>query len=190
MIRSFIAVEIAPAVAANIAAAVAELKPALPALRWVTPENFHLTLKFLGDIEASQVDAIASALAAVVTPFPRCTINAKGLGVFPTLRQAKIFWVGFIGAELARLADQVDGALVPLDFAAAERPFTPHLTIGRWRQSELRAGDLKELLKRWREYDFGAMVIDRVILFHSELKPAGAQYRQLKVIKLNHQPSD
>lgn len=190
MIRAFIAVELAPAAIANIASAIAELKPALPAVRWVAPANFHLTVKFLGDIEASQIDAIATTLEPVVTLFPRCTINAKGLGVFPTVRQPKIFWVGIVGAELARLAATVDRALLPLGFSVEAREFTPHLTIGRWRQGEPKVSNLKVLLDRWREHNFGAMTIDRVILFHSELKPAGAVYTQLKLFKLNDQPID
>ena len=188
MIRAFIAVEIAPATVASIESAIAELKPTLPAIRWVAPANFHLTVKFLGAIEASQVVAIGEALEVAITPFPRCTINAKGLGVFPTVRQPKIFWVGFDGAELARLAAAVDRTLVPLGFSVEPRKFTPHLTIGRWRHGEPSAGDLKVALERWRERDFGATKIDRVILFRSMLKPAGAQYSQLKVIKLNDQP--
>ncbi len=190
MIRAFIAVELAPAAVANIESAIAELKPIFPAIRWVPPANFHLTVKFLGDIEASQVQAIADALELAITPFPRSTINAKGLGVFPNVRQPKIFWVGFVGAELARLAAAVDRALLPLGFSLEARKFTPHLTIGRWRQGESRTGDVKLALDRWRERDFGVTTIDRVILFQSELKPAGAAYTQLKVIKLNDQPID
>jgi len=190
VIRAFIAVEVAPATIANIAGAIADLKPKLPAIRWVAPANFHLTIKFLGDIDAGQVDAIGNALELAITPFPRCTINAKGLGVFPGLRQPRIFWVGFVGDELARLAASVDRALVPLGFSAEPREFTPHLTIGRWRQVDRSANNLKQELDRWRHRDFGATIVDQVILFQSELKPAGAIYSKLKVIKLNDQSID
>jgi len=190
VIRAFIAVEVAPATIANIAGAIAELKPKLPAVRWVAPANFHLTVKFLGDIDAGQVHAIGNALELAITPFPRCTINAKGLGVFPGLRQPKIFWVGFVGDELARLRASVDRALVPLGFSAEPREFTPHLTIGRWRQVDRSANNLKQELDRWRHRDFGATIVDQVILFQSELKPAGANYAKLKVIKLNDQSID
>ncbi|HET9917523.1 MAG TPA: 2'-5' RNA ligase family protein, partial [Candidatus Binatia bacterium] len=76
MIRAFIAVEISPTTIARITVAIADLKPKLPAVRWVAPANFHLTLKFLGDIETHQVDAIGAALERTITLFPRCTINA------------------------------------------------------------------------------------------------------------------
>lgn len=190
MIRAFIAVEVAPTTIASIASAVTELKPKLPAIRWVAPANFHLTVKFLGDIEASQVDAIGAALQLALAPFPRCTINAKGLGVFPGLRRAKILSVGFFGDELARLAASMDSALLALGFFAEPREFTPHLTIGRWRQVDRPAVNLKQELHRWRDRDFGATIVDRVSLFQSVLKPTGAVYSQLKVIKLNDQAID
>ena len=62
MIRAFIAVDVAPTTIASITSAIAELKPKLPAIRWVAPANFHLTIKFLGDIEANQDDTIGAAL--------------------------------------------------------------------------------------------------------------------------------
>lgn len=185
VIRAFIAVEISPTTIANILSAITDLKPKLPAVRWIAPANFHLTLKFLGDIDARQVAAIGDALELAITPFPRCTINAKGLGVFPGPRQPKVLWVGVIGDELTRLATRVDAALVPLGFAGEPRGFTPHLTVGRWRQAERSRGNLKQELDNWRECDFGATKVDRVILFQSVLQPTGAVYSQLKVIKLN-----
>lgn len=187
MIRTFIAVEVAPTTIASITSAIKELTPKLPAIRWVAPANFHLTVKFLGDIETSQVDAIGAALQLALALFPRCTINAKGLGVFPGVRQAKILWVGFFGDELARLAASIDRALLALGFFAEPREFSPHLTIGRWRHVDRPADNLKQELARWRDRDFGATIVDRVILFHSVLKPTGAVYSQLKVIKLNDQ---
>lgn len=190
MIRVFIGVEISPTTIARITAAIGDLKPKLPAVRWVAPENFHLTLKFLGDIETGQVDAIGNALEPAITPFPRCTINAKGLGVFPGLRQPKVLWVGFIGDELTSLAARADAALSPLGFPAEPRGYTPHLSIGRWRQSEQRTGDLKQELARWRDHEFGATLVDQVILLQSVLKPTGAVYSKLRVIEINDQSSD
>lgn len=190
MIRAFIGVEVAPTTIAGITSAIAELKPKLPAIRWVAPANFHLTIKFLGDIEANQVDTIGAALQLALAPFPRCTINAKGLGVFPALRHAKILWVGFFGDELARLAANIDRALLALEFSAEPREFTPHLTIGRWRQVDRSALNLKQELHLWRDRDFGATIVDRVSLFQSVLEPTGAVYSPLKVIKLNDQLID
>jgi RNA 2',3'-cyclic 3'-phosphodiesterase len=190
VIRAFIAIEISPATIARIVSAIGELKLKMPGVRWVAPENFHLTVKFLGSIEANRVSALGDALEAVITPFPRCTINAKGLGVFPGLRQPKVLWVGFIGDELTRLAVRVETALLALGIPAEPRGFSPHLTIGRWRQMHGLAGNIKQELQQWRDRYFGTTMVDRVVLFQSELKPAGAVYSQLKKFKLNDQPID
>ena len=190
VIRAFIAVEISAATIERIAAAMDDLKPKLPGVRWVAPANFHLTVKFLGDIETHQVAAVGNALEPVITLFPRCTINAKGLGVFPGLRKPKVLWVGFMGEELTQLAKRIDAALLPLGFPAEPRAFTAHLTIGRWRQHEHRVGDLKQELARWRDHDFGATLVDRVTLFQSVLKPTGAVYSTLNVIEFNDQVTD
>jgi 2'-5' RNA ligase len=186
VIRAFLAVEISAATIERIAAAIADLKPKLPGVRWIAPANFHLTIKFLGEIEAHQVDAISDALKPAITPFPRCTINAKGLGVFPELRKPKVLWVGFSADELARLAKRIDTALLPLGFTAEPRGFTPHLTIGRWRQIEEGSGNLKRELARWHDHEFGSTLVDHVILFQSVLKPMGAIYSQLDVIQLTN----
>jgi len=190
VIRAFIAVEVSPATIACITSAIEELKPKLPAIRWVAPANFHLTFKFLGAVDASQIEAIGAALELAITPFPRCTINAKGLGVFPRVRAPKILWVGFLADELRWLAASIEGALIPLGFPAEPKEFTPHLTIGRWRPGDRPPGGLKQELTRWRDWNFGQTIIDQVILFQSVLKPTGAVYSTLKVIKLNGQPSD
>ena len=111
MIRAFIAVEIDSQAVGQISAAIADLKPRIPGIRWVPPTNFHLTLKFLGDIEESRIDPIAQALSCT-SPLPRFTINAKDLGVFPD-QTATSTVVGLEGKELLELASKVEKALEP-----------------------------------------------------------------------------
>ena len=186
MIRTFIAIELEPAVITKIANAVEQLKTQIAGIRWTLPANFHFTFKFLGDIEQSQVDSVANALQREVHPFSRFTINAKGLGVFPGPRRPRILWVGLTGIELARLAAKVESALEPLGFAPEQRSFTPHLTIGRWRQFDRAPDSLRQELERWKDFEFGGSSVDEVSLFQSVLKPAGAIYSRLKVVKLKN----
>lgn len=187
MIRSFVAVEIDRHTVEKIVVAVERLKPLIPGIRWVAPNNFHLTLKFLGDIEETRVDAIGEALRQTLHPFPRCTINAKGLGVFPGPRRPRILWVGLAGNQLAHLAAKVESALSSLGFAPEQRSFTPHLTIGRWRQLDRLPENLRHDLERWKDFEFGESSMHEVILFRSILSPAGAIYATLKVIKLQNE---
>jgi 2'-5' RNA ligase len=184
VIRAFIAVEIDPQVIDKISAAITELKSRVSGVRWVGAANFHLTLKFLGDVEEAQIDRIGAALEEQLHPFPRFTINAKGLGVFPDLRRPRILWVGLAGIELASLVSRLESALEPLDFAPEKRSFTPHLTIGRWRQTERASKTLGQALESWKDYQFGVTNIDEMILFQSKLNPKGAIYTKLKTVTL------
>lgn len=188
MIRAFIAVEIDSLTAQRIAAAIEQLRARFAAIRWVGTSKFHLTLKFLGNIDENKIEPIGAALVEALRPFPRLTINAKGLGVFPNPRRPRVLWVGLAGTSLVSLQAKVASALIPLGFAPEENPFTPHLTVGRWRQGGGADRSLEQELGRWRDYPFGASPVDEVILFQSDLKPAGAIYHRLKVVMLKHDP--
>ena len=184
MVRAFIAVEFSAATVNRISAAMEQLKPRIVGIRWVAPANYHLTLKFLGNVDESQIETIGHALANALHPFQRFTINAKGLGVFPSVKRPRVLWVGLVGSPLTTLAVAVETALVPLGFPREEKAFTPHLTIGRWRQTERADRMLGEELRSWSHFDFGVTSMDEVILFKSVLKPAGAIYNRLKVVTL------
>jgi 2'-5' RNA ligase len=184
VIRAFIAVEVDSQTVRQILAAVADLKPRIPAIRWVPPTHFHFTLKFLGDIEESKIAPIAQALELALHPFPRFTINAKGLGVFPDLKRPRILWVGLEGEGLAALASKVATVSESLGFAPEKRQFKPHLTVGRWRQVDQPSRKFGEELERWKAHEFGVSTVAEVIFFQSELKREGAIYHPLKVVPL------
>jgi 2'-5' RNA ligase len=184
VIRAFIAVEIDPQTVRQISVTVADLKPRIPGIRWVPQTNLHFTIKFLGNIEESKVLPIAQALELALHPFPRFTINAKGLGVFPDLKRPRVLWIGLEGKELAELASKVVKALEPLGFEPEKRDFRPHLTIGRWRQFDRPSRNFGEELERWKGHEFGESTVAEVIFFQSELKREGAIYHRLKVVDL------
>jgi len=189
VIRAFIAINIDPRIIREISAAIVQLRLAIPEVRWVAPDNIHLTLKFLGDIEPSQVDPIANALEQALKLFPRFTINAKGLGVFPDEKRPRVLWVGLEGIHLAALASTVETALEPLGFEPEPRGFKPHLTVGRWRQSAKAPAGFGEELGRWRAHAFGQFDVTDIILFQSMLRPQGAIHQPLKTIALgNREP--
>ena len=184
MIRAFVAVDLEPQTVQEIAEAIVRLRPRIPGIRWLPPANFHLTLKFLGDIDEAKVEPITAALERDLCPFSCFTINAKGLGVFPDLKRPRILWVGLVCGELNALASRVEKALFPFGFAAERRAFAPHLTVGRWREFNGSSKELGDEIKKWQGHDFGRSNVDEVILFQSVLKPEGAVYRPLKVVAL------
>lgn len=184
MIRAFIAVDLDDPVIEKICNVVEILKPRITEIRWLSKENLHLTLKFLGNIAESQVEPIAAALRHPVGLFSPCTISAKGLGVFPDFRRPKILWVGLTGDQLVQLAAKIESALMPLGFTPENRAFTPHLTIGRWREGSRPAKNLRQEIDSLNDFEFGACAIRQIVLFQSVLKPEGASYSELRTIQL------
>jgi 2'-5' RNA ligase len=184
VIRAFIAVTLETKVIDEIAAAGAQLREQIAGVRWAAPGNFHLTLKFLGNIDEATIDALDAALRDALRLFPAFTISAKGLGVFPGPRRPRVLWVGLIGASLVSLASRIGSALEPLGFAPEQRPFTPHLTIGRWRETDRSPSALVRLLKDWEGYDFGTSRVESVKLIQSVLKPGGPRYNELITLPL------
>src|SRR5207245_8854536 len=101
----------------RIANVISQLKPRMPGVRWVAKGNLHFTLKFLGQIDDARIEPIGRALELAVRPFPRFTINAKGLGVFSNVKRPQVLWVGLEGRDLIPLALRVQCALGRLGFS-------------------------------------------------------------------------
>ena len=186
MIRAFVAVRIDPEMARKISEAQDSLRAGLKDIRWVAKENVHLTLKFLGAIAEDRVESIVSRLERALHSMSSFTISARGLGVFPDIRRARVLWVGLEGQSLGELAREVERALEPIGFACEEREFRPHLTVGRWRSFNGPADSLRQALARWEEHDFGSASIEEVVLFQSMTRPEGAVYVPLRVIRLSN----
>lgn len=184
MIRAFIAVDLDDPVIEKVCNAVEILKPRITEIRWLRKENLHLTLKFLGNIAESQVEPITAALRHPLGLFSPCTISAKGLGVFPDFRRPKILWVGLTGDQLVQLAAEIESALMPIGFTPENRAFTPHLTIGRWREGSRPAKNLRQEIDSLNDFEFGACAVRQIVLFQSVLKPEGASYSELRTIQL------
>jgi len=150
-------------------------------LRWVRPESIHITLKFLGEVEASRVGAIEAALAAAIQPF-ELRVQPAALGGFGG-SGLRVVWVGLDGdvAGLTSLAGRVDGALAPLGFPRDGRPFAAHLTLARV-PDEASPEDRRRLgrvLSAAETPAIPSMVLTPVHLMRSTLGPAGAVYQQL-----------
>jgi RNA 2',3'-cyclic 3'-phosphodiesterase len=195
MIRTFIAVELDPALKQAITGVQGTLQGELhrltPGVRlqWVRPDSIHLTLKFLGDIEESQVGDILQALERAGRDQAPFSLDVQGFGVFPDLRGPRVLWIGFSGHtdRLIRLAGSIDAALAPLGFHVEHKPYTPHLTLARVKGQSLAIG--KALADSGAMRDFtsmGTLSIQAVALMKSELTPSGSIYSRLGLITLPH----
>src|SRR5947209_1656625 len=127
--RLFVAVEISNEVRANIAALISALRSADSTLRWMNPDNLHLTLKFIGEVPATQLQAIEAQLAGIRVP-QAAKLSFKGLGVFPNDRRPSILWAGVQADEGVKgIVEQINEELMKVDVAREEKTFVPHLTI-------------------------------------------------------------
>ena len=188
-IRTFIAIELSTDVLRQVGSLQERIKADMPPglVRWVRPEGIHLTLKFLGDVQADRLETIAGALQAACAPHAPFTLTVGGMGVFPNSRRPRVVWVGVDEptGTLSRLQRDVEQVIAPLGFPAERRPFSPHLTLGRVKRgrsaAELEA--LGQYTTRAR-VRVAKMAVDVVYLMRSELSPAGARYTELATAPL------
>jgi 2'-5' RNA ligase len=159
-------------------------------VRWVTPENIHLTLKFLGDISSAHTDLLERALKTEVGQCLPFEIDVDGLGVFPNVRRPRVIWIGLNApADLARLQRNLETVTARLGYVSDDKPFSPHLTIGRIREqlSSDEARALRPALENAKVGLLGRFAVKSVHLFQSELKPGGPIYTCLSTAVLGGQ---
>jgi len=176
-IRAFVAANLDPGLKAALAQVQDRLKATRADVGWVRPENLHLTLKFLGQVEESRISAIGEAVADAATGCGPVHLVFQGLGAFPSPRAARVVWIGVShGAEaLAELQARIEAGLEKLGFAREARPFSAHLTLGRVRGPAHREQLARALTGATAE-PLGEMVLDRIELMRSNLNAGGARY--------------
>jgi 2'-5' RNA ligase len=185
--RLFVALDIDAAIRQRLQDFVNDLHAHVPGVRFVGPETYHVTLKFLG--ETKQVEEIQRALAPVRgVPFE---ISFRGSGFFPTANRARVFWAGIEAPdELQALAARVDEAARTLGFPPERGPYKPHLTLARPGSGNPRGkpGDRPDAgLRAILQYlsgrpapEFGTMTAHEFCLYESILSPRGATYRKVQ----------
>jgi 2'-5' RNA ligase len=190
-VRVFIAVDI-PLVAKDILAqTVRQLQMNIPTgVRWVDPGGIHLTLKFLGNVDSSRVNDILAAMKHVAEEFQgrKFQLALSGLGLFPNTKQPRVLWAGTDGDldTLRSLQALVDEVVSRLGFSRENRPFRPHLTIGRVREGappEARRF-IGEVVIKTPLPSVDAWEVDAIHLVRSTLTPDGAIYTSLGCVPL------
>lgn len=152
------------------------------AVRWTPPANLHLTLKFLGDAAPSSLAFLDQMLSAQAAGCPPFRISLGGLGAFPNSRRPRVVWVGIQAPPvLQALQRQIENAAARLGYAPEDRSFSPHLTIGRVRQSASAADQIKlrQALDSFQLGRIGETRIDSIVLMKSDLQPTGSVYTPL-----------
>ena len=188
--RIFIGIDIDDEIRTHIARFLDGVRGFAPDVRWVNPESLHITLKFIGEQKAEQVEAIRERLLQIQGS--ALEIRFAGYGFFPTAKAPRVFWIGIeSGPQLAKLAADIDRAMAEFGIDREQRAFSPHLTLARgaggsgspkWRQGDRPNSDFVVLNKRLEAMaalDFGTMTAHWFVLYQSELSPKGSKYTKL-----------
>jgi RNA 2',3'-cyclic 3'-phosphodiesterase len=188
-IRSFIAIELPEEVKTGLKQVQALLSSASQAnAKWVDPDSIHLTLKFLGNVDAGKLELVGKAMEDAASTTGPLNLELKGLGAFPNLKRVQIVWVGVTGdlERLQALQETLETNLEPLGFPPEGRAFTPHLTLARVRDfatpAERQA--LGDLISRTQIESNLIIKASSISLMKSQLTRSGAVYTELRSAEL------
>ena len=184
VIRAFIAIDLTPEIQQHVDQVLVQFKNRLAGVpvRWVPAENIHLTLKFLGEVSLSNLEMLKKILQSETANHSPFEFSVGGVGAFPSPRHPRVVWVGIEAPpDLANLQRSIETAMARLGYAKEDRPFSPHLTLGRVSRNATSRdthaiGDALEAMKIGF---LGAANADFVHLYHSDLKPSGAIYSRI-----------
>ena len=183
MIRAFIALELPGELRAAIGEVQDQLRRSAAGgkVTWTKPENLHLTLQFLGDIQEERVAGIVATLSRVAGHHARFPVAVGGVGAFPDGRLPRVLWAGCAdpAGRLGALAEAVRAA----GWGGADREFAPHVTMGRIARPRPDAA-LTRALDSLKDTACGTWVVDAVHLVRSELRPQGSVYTKLSSLPL------
>ena len=143
------------------------------AVRWVAPENMHLTLRFLGDTPEDKLPAVTAELDAITQQFQPFQLYLNEIGCFPNRKRPRVVWVGLAGElkSLNALHGRIEKAVQSLGWQAEGRPFRAHLTIGRVKDSSQ-----ARRLAWEQQLEKQVVPVSAVNLIESMLRPSGPVY--------------
>jgi RNA 2',3'-cyclic 3'-phosphodiesterase len=185
--RLFVAIELPETVKQAIVAIQKRIAPAAgggaATMRWTRPEQMHLTLAFIGNVDQPRSTAVVHALSPPIDAAP-FAIALEGLGVFPARGAPRILWLGVTdGArDLIRVQRHVAGRLATAGVTLEARPYHPHVTLARWKSSPPADAQAIDGVQ-----SAGGPIragVDRVTLFESRQSPAGSVYTPVAATRL------
>ncbi len=183
--RTFIALNLPKKERQRIHRAARRLRESDMPVRWIDPDDYHVTLKFLGDVRRERLTQVEGAMGKVCAATRSFTTDFAGFGAFPTIRRPRVIWLG-LGAnpELRCLKQDLEWSLGDLGFDAETRAFHPHVTLGR-ADDRGGAGAFRGLDDLVADLEFrGEVKVHTVDLMRSQLLREGARYSVLSSAKL------
>lgn len=186
-IRSFLAFELSPPIKDVLKELLKDLTPRLQGIRWVPLENIHLTVLFLGDVEETQLEPISQAIEGVSQKYGRFEMKITGVGIFGGIRRPRVLWVGMNGdvERMGYFKNSLEKVLSKFGIKLEDRPFRPHLTLGRFREDFRQTEELQKVLEDYKTLGDRDQVFEEVCLFKSQLTPRGSIYTRLSNFRLS-----
>lgn len=182
-VRAFLAAPIPPQVKAAIGQLQKRLGTQSPDIRWTKPDNLHLTMHFFGDVSEETLEKIRVSMLSVKGCQRPFQVDIKGLGAFPSLQRPRVVWLGLAPTtRLRQLHHDIQQSLQDVGITPETRAYSPHLTIGRVRKE---AVDLSEQSVTLSDTTMGHLLIDRMVLYESRLRPGGARHIPLSEVTLD-----
>jgi 2'-5' RNA ligase len=186
MMRIFVAIELPVTVAESIGQTQAELKHLLPpdSVRWMRPHRIHLTLKFIGEVASNSWEDYRSAMVKGIGGAKQFPVQIAGFGCFPNMRRPRVLWLGVEerSGSLEKLQAKIEENVEQLGISRDNRPFKPHLTLGRVKRQGSR---LAQMLRTFKPGSIGSFKVREITLFESELRSTGAVYTKLATAETN-----
>ena len=187
IMRLFVAIELSDAVRSALRAAQAALRPQCDGVRWVPPEQLHLTVKFLGEVGDADVPGVCAAVQRAAAASQALAMSVPECGCFPERGPVRIVWVATEepSGSLAGCVEATERELESLGFARETRAFSPHITIGRVREDRSR-GAIRAAVEKFHLADAEAVEqeVSSLTLMSSVLSPKGPTYSVVSRAKL------
>ena len=185
-IRVFVAISLSAAVRGAVEKLIRTLRHEIDGVKWVDPQNLHITLKFLGDVPMNELHRIIVAVQRGAEAVETFDIEFRSCGIFPSPEQPRTLWIGTArgATELTIAATAIENELFKLGFPKEHRRFSPHLTIGRTKRDARLSHTAVQLLTDRAQQSFGTCGVDDVIVYSSELTRNGPIYDALATIPL------
>ncbi|MCI0681991.1 MAG: RNA 2',3'-cyclic phosphodiesterase [Gemmataceae bacterium] len=185
-LRTFIAIELAKANRDRLVALQNTLAKSVAGVKWVEPENLHLTLLFLGEVDERELPALCGTVETVTQSLPAFSLTVAGAGCFPNPRRPHVFWAGITdgAGEVCALHDALEPPLLELGcYRREDRKYTPHVTLGRLKSNQAPAG-LAVAMAKLETWQAGAALVREVHVMSSQLTPQGPTYTVLSRAKM------
>ncbi|MEW6026851.1 MAG: RNA 2',3'-cyclic phosphodiesterase [Planctomycetota bacterium] len=178
--RLFIAITLDKAIRKKLADVQSALQKLQPDVKLVEPDNIHLTLRFLGEVEDEKLPELTKAVS-VVENFPAFELELKGIGAFPVERHPKVVWVRAVDSSntLEKLYNALEKELLNIDFQPDDHKFSAHITLGRNKLPKYSDG-FQALLNEYAIESFGVQKVKKVSLLKSTLTPEGPIYTNIR----------